>query len=158
MKKDDYFRSQFRLPYDLYEKIKASADDSRRSLNAELVKRLQESFEPENNAVSNGLVSIPSLDTSSPAITLPAQLLGASFFGGNFFYLVMEGDSMSPTLNSGDIVILDSRLSPSSGKIVVLSDQDNKLFVRRFVKNDNNIILKSDSPNYPPMPPINDTC
>ncbi|NYT74272.1 Arc family DNA-binding protein [Halomonas sp. QX-2] len=45
MKKDDTFRSQFRLPYELYEKLKEESDKNHRSLNAEIVARLQESFE-----------------------------------------------------------------------------------------------------------------
>lgn len=43
---EDIYRSQFRLPYPLYEQLKASADENRRSVNAELVARLEESFEP----------------------------------------------------------------------------------------------------------------
>ena len=41
---DDLYRSQFRLPYPLYEKLKAHADKSGRSVNAELVARLEQSF------------------------------------------------------------------------------------------------------------------
>ncbi|MGQ7814578.1 Arc family DNA-binding protein [Metapseudomonas furukawaii] len=41
---DDIYRSQFRLPYPLYEQLKQAADDNRRSVNAELVARLTESF------------------------------------------------------------------------------------------------------------------
>lgn len=44
---EDIYRSQFRLPYPLYEQLKASADESRRSVNAELVARLEESFHAE---------------------------------------------------------------------------------------------------------------
>lgn len=44
MKKDDTYRSQFRLPYDLYEKLKAESEKNRRSLNAEIVARLDESL------------------------------------------------------------------------------------------------------------------
>lgn len=40
----EIFRSQFRLPHSLYEKLKASAESSNRSLNAEIVARLEESF------------------------------------------------------------------------------------------------------------------
>lgn len=43
MTKDTY-RSQFRLPYDLYEALKDAADKNRRSLNAEIVARLGQSF------------------------------------------------------------------------------------------------------------------
>lgn len=46
---EDTFRSQFRLPYPLYEKLKAVAEESNRSLNAEIVARLQQSFEPHND-------------------------------------------------------------------------------------------------------------
>lgn len=41
---EEIFRSQFRLPYELYERLKSSADESRRSLNAEVVHRLEEGF------------------------------------------------------------------------------------------------------------------
>lgn len=42
--KEDTYRSQFRFPYRLYEQLKESADDNHRSVNAELVARLEESF------------------------------------------------------------------------------------------------------------------
>lgn len=41
---EDLYRSQFRLPYPLYEKLKAHADKAGRSVNAELVARLEQSF------------------------------------------------------------------------------------------------------------------
>lgn len=40
----DLYRSQFRLPQSLYEKLKGEADKNRRSVNAELVARLEASF------------------------------------------------------------------------------------------------------------------
>lgn len=41
---EEIYRSQFRLPYSLYEQLKASADANHRSVNAELVARLEASF------------------------------------------------------------------------------------------------------------------
>ncbi|WP_175994897.1 Arc family DNA-binding protein [Burkholderia vietnamiensis] len=41
---DDTYRSQFRLPYPLYEKLKQAADENHRSVNAELVARLGSTF------------------------------------------------------------------------------------------------------------------
>ncbi|MFX6258380.1 Arc family DNA-binding protein, partial [Acinetobacter baumannii] len=38
---EDTYRSQFRLPYALYELLKAAADANKRSVNAELVSRLE---------------------------------------------------------------------------------------------------------------------
>ena len=40
----DIYRSQFRMPQDLYERLKAEADKNKRSVNAELVARLEDSF------------------------------------------------------------------------------------------------------------------
>lgn len=41
---EEIYRSQFRLPQSLYELLKASADENRRSVNAELISRLESSF------------------------------------------------------------------------------------------------------------------
>lgn len=41
---EDIYRSQFRLPYSLYELLKASADHNHRSVNAELIARLTSTF------------------------------------------------------------------------------------------------------------------
>lgn len=47
---EDIYRSQFRLPYSLYEQLKASADAHHRSINAELVARLEASFGGDQQA------------------------------------------------------------------------------------------------------------
>lgn len=43
MSQDEY-RSQFRLPYPLFDRVKAAADEAKRSINAEVVLRLEASF------------------------------------------------------------------------------------------------------------------
>lgn len=60
MKKNEIYRSQFRLPYDLYEKLKAAADKNHTSVNAELVDRLARTFDDsqrELRALNNKLVA-----------------------------------------------------------------------------------------------------
>ena len=42
---NDLFRSQFRLPMELAEKLRMAAEAENRSMNAEIVARLQQSFE-----------------------------------------------------------------------------------------------------------------
>lgn len=44
--KNDYHRSQYRLPDGLYERLREAADRSGRSLNSEIVARLEGSFAP----------------------------------------------------------------------------------------------------------------
>lgn len=41
---EEIYRSQFRLPYSLYEQLKASAEKHQRSINAELVAALQSHY------------------------------------------------------------------------------------------------------------------
>lgn len=48
---NDQHRSQFRLPYPLYERLKAAAEAQKRSLNAEIVTRLEASFETGGDTV-----------------------------------------------------------------------------------------------------------
>lgn len=43
---EELYRSQFRLPWALYEQLKERAEVEGRSLNAEVVKRLEASFDP----------------------------------------------------------------------------------------------------------------
>jgi hypothetical protein len=51
---EDLYRSQFRLPYSLFDQLKAAADKSGRSVNAEVVSRLTDSFVEER--VIGGIV------------------------------------------------------------------------------------------------------
>lgn len=44
--KSDHHRSQYRLPDELYERLRKAAEASGRSLNSELVARLESSFQP----------------------------------------------------------------------------------------------------------------
>ncbi|MBZ9665741.1 Arc family DNA-binding protein [Pseudomonas sp. LMG 31766] len=63
---DEIYRSQFRLPHPLYEKLKASADANHRSVNAELVARLEASFDP--NAFVDLAANLQPDETSDPTI------------------------------------------------------------------------------------------
>lgn len=63
---EDAYRSQFRLPYPVYEKLKTAAEESGRSLNAELVYRLTQSF-TENTP--------PSQKTASKASNIQVEEL-----------------------------------------------------------------------------------
>jgi hypothetical protein len=45
---EEIYRSQFRMPQSLYELLKLSADKNRRSVNAELISRLEQSFSKED--------------------------------------------------------------------------------------------------------------
>ncbi|MFK4075218.1 Arc family DNA-binding protein [Ectopseudomonas khazarica] len=63
---DEIYRSQFRLPYPLYEQLKASADANHRSVNAELVARLEESLVSDSFDDSEYFTSLPGSTTRYP--------------------------------------------------------------------------------------------
>lgn len=92
---DEIYRSQFRMPYALYEQLKASADANHRSVNAELVARLEDSFGIHSYDPPEELLSIPErirrrihsremdvvdiLDLSQVGYTLRLRLTGATY-------------------------------------------------------------------------------
>lgn len=75
--KDDIYRSQFRLPYDLYEKLKEAADAKSRSVNAELVARLADSFDDTDNQLRalNNKLAVSELTALVNEASLTASML-----------------------------------------------------------------------------------
>lgn len=61
---DEIYRSQFRMPYALYEQLKASAAANHRSVNAELVARLEASF-----GATSEISAVDEVHPASPAVT-----------------------------------------------------------------------------------------
>ena len=61
------------------------------------------------------------------------------------------GDSMSPTLNSGDIILVDTgRRNPSDADGIYVLETDERLFVKRVTtKLDGRKIVSNDNPSVP---------
>ncbi len=76
--------------------------------------------------------------------------------GGRFAVQVC-GDSMEPTLQDGDFVVFKPYLGDGSdipsGKVVVVRNIGGELIVKRLVRVDGVMVLTSDNPKYPPIPP-----
>lgn len=67
--------------------------------------------------------------------------------------VMAHGDSMMPTIGSGDTVLVDTRQNmPSDGNIYVIRSGD-MLWVKRVQRQiDGSLLLISDNQTYPPMP------
>jgi len=69
----------------------------------------------------------------------------------------VKGDSMEPSLRNGDLVVFKLYMGDGSdipsGKIVIVRDRNGELLVRRLVRIDAVMMLVSDNPKYPPIPP-----
>ncbi len=60
-----------------------------------------------------------------------------------------EGDSMDPTINSGDVLLVDrSKVEPMDGHIFALQSESNGTLVKRLVKSEiDGWIIRSDNPD-----------
>lgn len=67
----------------------------------------------------------------------------------NALIVKVNGDSMSPTLNDNDLVVIDKNFSLSLNGIYVIKDNINGLRVKRLDKDkDGNLKVISDNKNY----------
>lgn len=70
---------------------------------------------------------------------------------GEFFALLIKGDSMSPDIQNGDKIIVRQQPEVESGQIAVVLINGNDAVCKEFKKLDNGIMLISRNPNYSPM-------
>jgi phage repressor protein C with HTH and peptisase S24 domain len=83
-------------------------------------------------------------DEAIALIPVPAHL---AKYGKNLAALTVEGDSMYPTLDRGDMVVCDS--CGWSGEGIYAIRMGNDGFVKRLTKAPGRLIIISDNPKYP---------
>ena len=68
------------------------------------------------------------------------------------FYVRVEGHSMRDAgIHSGDILVVDRSLSPSSGKIIVAILNGEFTVKRLIIEEHGTIVLRPENSNYPPI-------
>lgn len=70
---------------------------------------------------------------------------------GDFFGLKVKGDSMSPRIQEGDVLIIRQQPDAESGDIVIAKVNGDDACVKKLVKHPEGITLVSFNPNYEPM-------
>jgi repressor LexA len=78
-------------------------------------------------------------------ITLPASVVRQASFA-----LRVRGNSMSPTIDDGDLVLVRLQETAISGQIVVVR-QDDEACCKRLISVNGTAELRSDNPDYPPV-------
>ena len=63
------------------------------------------------------------------------------------FFVQASGESMAPTIQSNDYLVIDKFLPPKNGQII-LAQIDNEFTVKRFLKENKLIYLKADNPLF----------
>lgn len=70
---------------------------------------------------------------------------------GEFFALLIKGDSMSPDIQNGDKIIVRQQPEVENGQIAVVLINGHDAVCKEFKRLDNGIMLISRNPNYSPM-------
>lgn len=70
---------------------------------------------------------------------------------GDFFGLKIKGDSMSPRISEGDIVIVKQQEYAESGDVVIVLINGDSATCKQLMKNRDGISLHSFNPIYAPM-------
>lgn len=65
--------------------------------------------------------------------------------------IIVRGDSMSPTVLEGNIVIATKIIEPRNGDLCVVEFEDGEKVLRRVYFHDHSCTLTSDNPHYPPV-------
>lgn len=72
--------------------------------------------------------------------------------GRRLFGLIVKGDSMTPRINPGDLVIVEADRAPVNGKVYVTKlGPFDEFTLKRFYRADDTIILKPDNPMVEPI-------
>lgn len=70
---------------------------------------------------------------------------------GDFFALLIKGDSMSPDIQNGDKIIVRQQPEVECGQIAVVLVNGHDAVCKEYKRIDNGIMLISRNPNYAPM-------
>ena len=70
---------------------------------------------------------------------------------GEFFGLIIKGDSMQPKMDDGDVVIVRQQSDANSGDTVIALVNGDDATCKKLQKTENGIMLVSTNPNYLPM-------
>jgi len=87
---------------------------------------------------------LPNDDEATALIPIPNHL---AKYGKNLAALTVEGDSMYPTLDRGDMVVCDS--CGWSGEGIYAMRMSGDGFVKRLTKAPGKLVIISDNPKYP---------
>ena len=86
------------------------------------------------------------------SITIPSEALPTGLDPDTCIALRVEGDSMEPTIHSGDILVIDhSARDPLEGRTYVVRSAPG-LIIKRLRQEAGAWIMASDNPDFPPRP------
>ena len=70
---------------------------------------------------------------------------------GTFYGLIAKGDSMSPRIQEGDVLIVKQQSTAESGDVVIAKINGDEATCKRLLKQEDGIVLQPFNPAYSPM-------
>lgn len=116
-------------------------------------------FKDSHNLNVQACVKIPILGTVIAGIPISAveEIIGWEEISpklasqGEYFALVIKGDSMSPTMDAGDVVIVRKQQDVNSGDIAIVCVNGDEATCKKIIKHKDGISLVSLNLKYEPM-------
>lgn len=72
--------------------------------------------------------------------------------GGEYFYLKAKGDSMTGArINNGDLLLIRKQPDVENGEIAAVLIDNEDVMLKRFYRNNGQLVLQSENPKYPPI-------
>lgn len=70
---------------------------------------------------------------------------------GEYFALLVKGDSMEPKISDGDVVIVRKQSDVTSGDTAVVIVNSHDATIKRVLKRDNGLVLQPTNPAHEPL-------
>ena len=113
----------------------------------------------QSKETHNKAIKIPILGTVIAGIPISAieEIIGWEEISpklasqGEYFALVIKGDSMSPTMDAGDVVIVRKQQEVNSGDIAIVCINGDEATCKKIIKHKDGISLVSLNSKYEPM-------
>ncbi|MBR0277133.1 MAG: helix-turn-helix domain-containing protein [Clostridia bacterium] len=77
------------------------------------------------------------------------EVFDDKFCNGDYFCLQVSGDSMTPKLDSGDIVLVKRQNEVENGEVAIVMMDNEEGMIKKVISDDNSIRLVSFNPYYP---------
>ena len=138
LRRESGARRALTLSPGVLEDLSSQDGDAPRSLRPPLQARLA----PVLGKVAAGL-PISAQQAIDEMLPLPESW----FQGTDLFMLRVQGDSMAPGIESGDLVVVRPQSTAENGTVVVAL-LESEATVKRFFRERNGIVLRSDNPSY----------
>ncbi|HCA29743.1 MAG TPA: hypothetical protein DEP23_09355 [Ruminococcaceae bacterium] len=155
------------MPYTTYNNYETNA----REPNSDVLVKIANEFGVSTDFLLDNVAKLPQNITPTTVVHVPIvgrvaagngcyahqdiegyEAIPSDIISGDHTYVLLrvKGDSMSPKILEGDLVLLQCQSSVDSGSIAVVTIDEDDGVIKKVVYDENKIELISENPYYPP--------